>query len=271
MKINNLIFISILVICFLMPPVSAKKFVYNQNTMTVEEIDEVDESENIDEKISKITNLIIKSEDEDASKEAISLLYWLRAKFYEDNLEYTKALSDYNQGLKYTPEDINILKSLVNLKLKIKDYEGALSDINKVIDKDNNIVDNYMKRAQLYFELKQYQNAIKDYTKAITLKPKNPEAFEMRGCLELLVNQKDKGFQDLGYAKQQYYELERYDEYQSLVKYIEELKSPKNTVRTYTHSRIYIPMYENSGTERQLKEINENIKELDRTIFLKGY
>lgn len=243
-------------------PVGAKTFVYDENTLQVQEFK--NEQDAINDKIEQVTEWIHQSLTDNKNKEHISVLLWLRAGLYQQEKEYAKSLKDYNDALNYCPNEIKILEPLMNLQIKIQDYDGALVNANKIITLKPNIVRNYMNRAHIYFELTQYQNAINDYTKAIVLQPKNPEAFELRGYNEILKGNKDKGFQDLKYAKQQYYELEMYDKYQQILKSINELKSIKNN-DNFIYSNVSLPVLSNSDND--LKKINQTLDNINRQLL----
>lgn len=247
---------------FVLMPASAKSFIYNENTLQVQEFK--DEQDAINDKIEQVTEWIHQSIMDNKNKEHISVLLWLRAGLYRQEKEYVKSLKDYNEALKYCPNEIKLLESLMNLQIEIQDYDGALANANKIIALEPKIVRHYMNRAHIYYELAQYQNSINDYTKAIVLQPKNPEAFELRGCNEILKGMKDKGFLDLKYAKQQYYELEMYDNYQQISRYINELKNIKNNDK-FIYSRVPLPVTSNYDEEQ--KKINQKLDNINRQLL----
>lgn len=260
--IKNLLLVVFLGIILLGKPVFAKSFIYNEKTLEIEAV--ADRQDLPNEKIEQVTEWIHQSLADNKNKEHISVLLSLRAGLYQQEKEYAKSLKDYNDALKYCPNEIKILEPLMNLQIKIQDYDGALVNANKIIILEPNITRYYMNRAHIYFELTQYQNAINDYTKAIVLQPKNPEAFELRGYNEILKGNKDKGFQDLKYAKQQYYELEMYDKYQQISKSINELKSIKNN-DNFTYSNISIPVTSNLDDEQN--KINQTLDDIHRQLL----
>lgn len=258
--IKNILLVIFCIFCVAMPA-SAKSFIYNENTLEVQEVE--DEQDSINDKIEQVTEWIHQSLVDNKNKEHISVLLFLRAGLYQQEKEYAKSLKDYNEALKYCPNEIKILEALMSLQIKIQDYDGALVNANKIIALEPNRVRHYMNRAHIYYELTQYQNAINDYTKAIVLQPKNPEAFELRGCNEILKGMQDKGFLDLKYAKQQYYELEMYDKYQQISKYINELKNIRNNDK-FIYSSGLLPVTSNYD---ELKKINQNLDDINRQLL----
>lgn len=262
--IKKLLLVVIFGIFLLGKPAFAKSFIYNEKTLEIEAV--ADRQDLPNDKIEQVTEWIHQSLADNKSKEHISVLLSLRAGLYQQEKEYAKSLKDYNEALKYCPNEIKILEPLMNLQIKIQDYDGALLNANKIIILEPNIARHYMNRAHIYFELTQYQNAINDYTKAIVLQPKNPEAFELRGYNEILKGNKDKGFIDLKYAKQQYYELEMYDKYQQISKSINELKSIKNN-DSFTYSNISIPVTSNLDDEQN--KINQTLEDINRQLLFR--
>lgn len=251
-------------------PTFANKYIYNENTMQIQEIEETTA-----DKINKLSDIILQQENNHGENKYISNLYWCRGGFYKFEKNYTMALKDYNTSLKYNPNNINTLKALRDLKAQLKDYDGALIEATNIIKKEPKSSQNYTDRAYIYFLLGQYQNSINDYTQAIVIQPKNPDAFEMRGYIEILNKQKDKGFQDLDYAKKQYYELQMYDKYQHISKYIDELKNiqTKNYSK-YPSSPNYavnsLPSPVDYQVLEELKNLNSNLKSIDRTLLFEN-
>lgn len=243
---KNILLISILLSIGALPTF-ANKYIYNENAMHIQKIEET-----TSDKINKLSDIILKQENNHYENNYISNLYWCRGGFYKLEKNYTMALKDFNTSLKYNPNNVNTLKALRDLKIQLKDYDGALIEATKIIKNEPKYSQNYTDRAYIYFLLEQYQKSINDYTQAILIQPKNPEAFEMRGCIEILNKQKEKGFQDLDYAKKQYYELEMYDNYQQISKYINELKNIKNNDK-FRYSRVSLPVTSNYNEEQKNK------------------
>lgn len=262
----NKILFFILIVLLCMPFANAKSYKYDEKNLKVIEID--DEKDTNKNKIYQVSQYINESIIENKNNEHISVLYMLRGSLYKQDKDYINALKDYNEALKYSPNQIIILKNLRDLHIDMEDYDKALNLANNIIKLEPKLVDNFMSRAKIYFYLSEYKKAIADYTNAIILNPKNPEAFELRGEIELLLGIKEKGFLDLKYAKEQYYQLEMYDKYHHLTKFINELKSPKYTV----HSNLQTNYNLNTSTfynnnDKELEKIKQSLDDISRQML----
>lgn len=135
----------------------------------------------------------------------------------KDNIGDSKgAISDYTKCLEYNPNKFFTYANRSISKKKLKDFRGALIDINKAIDILNNLSLNksntdsghdllksryLVTRASILEEINKYDEAIDSYTLAISLDPKNAEAYSGRGILRIIIKQdKDGGCLDLSRA-----------------------------------------------------------------------
>lgn len=134
----------------------------------------------------------------------------------KDNIGDSRgAISDYTKCLEYNPNKFFTYANRSISKKKLKDFRGALIDINKAIDildnislnKSNTDSDYLLKsrylgiRASILEVINKYDEAIDSYTLAISLDPKNAEAYSGRGILRIIIKQdKDGGCLDLSRA-----------------------------------------------------------------------
>lgn len=245
---------------FVLMPVSAKSFIYNENTLQVQEIKEpatekptntlrnkfdIVQSDIITDYVQKLgktgfyvsselnseefySEIIKKAMQDNTDRKIISALYWAKgtAGRYIEN-DYSSALNDFKTALEYNSANIAAIKAIELIKIEFKDYDGALLTATNAIKLEPRNSDFYMDRADIYGAMKDYDNAIKDYTQSIIFKSKNPRAFKLRGCSKILKGEVENGILDLKYAKQQYYDLGRYENYKEVVNLIETVRTHK--------------------------------------------
>lgn len=245
--------------------VSAKEFRYNAENIKVQHVN----SEKADAVVT-FTELIGHLENTDVSNEKLSDCYFRRGYYYEKNYkDLNNALADYNTAIKYNPNNKLALFYASALKNKFHDIEGALQDIKKYIVLEPNDEVAHLIAAFLYSDLKQYNNAINECTQSIKIKNKNPNAFYRRGLNEVMIGKIDKGLQDLGYAKRQYYELNDIDNYRNVSNVINDLNKVQNnnykSPLEYKTNTNYSSNYE---TTNELKKINNNLEKINRNMYM---
>jgi tetratricopeptide (TPR) repeat protein len=78
----------------------------------------------------------------------------------------------------------NDFQSRVAPRINMMDWRGAVNELDEIIGRDSSNVTAYMLRATMYTKLYNYALAIRDYDKAISLQPKNQEAYVERAMLK---------------------------------------------------------------------------------------
>jgi len=84
--------------------------------------------------------------------------------------EYDQATNCLTEGLKYHPDDKNLLKERSNAHKLDGNYKGSIADCTKLLENETDqseILVLLINRAYCYGKINDYKNAIKDYTKAI--------------------------------------------------------------------------------------------------------
>lgn len=217
--------------------------------------------------VAIFTELIKHLKEENATNLNLSGAYYRRGYYYEvDYKDYDNALADYNTALKYNPHNKDALLAASYIKYEFKDYKGALNDIKKLISLSPNDSDLHYLASLLYAELKQYNNAINACTKSIVVKNKNPHAFYWRAVNELKLRQDEKAFQDLEYAKQQYYEMNDIENYRKVSQVIAELSQIKANNDQQSSNKQYFS--NNAETVKEVKPINENLENINRAKYM---
>lgn len=103
-------------------------------------------------------------------------------------------------------EQITIGKSLIQAQNKVKTtnlvhtYDMVISDLEKIINLDTGFSFAYYNKGYIDCKMGNYRDAVTSFTKAIQNKPNFPEAFYNRGLLYILLNEKQKGCEDLSKA-----------------------------------------------------------------------
>ena len=84
------------------------------------------------------------------------------------------ALKNYDQGLKYSPEDPSLLANRGYLKMELGLFQDSLKDYNLSLKRNPRNSKCYALRGILFFYyFESYENALVDLTQAIKLDPKN--------------------------------------------------------------------------------------------------
>jgi len=160
-------------------------------------------------------------------------LYYKRAVLYAGIRNYNQAFIDYDLALKLDSnfimvyfdrafsryelihliqsqenyqEQITIGKSLTQTQNKVKTtdlvhtYDMVVHDLNKIITLDTGFSFAYYNKGYIDCKMGNYRDAVKSFSQAIRDKPNFPEAFYNRGLVYILLNEKQKGCEDLSRA-----------------------------------------------------------------------
>ncbi len=119
----------------------------------------------------------------------INVNYWMNdANSKMIKKEYTEALSDFNQIIRFRPDLDVAYYYRANVKYSLGDYRGAIDDLNKAIALKPNYSYFYLSRGDAREKLFDYKGARNDYDEAVAINPMNQEAYLYRGVL--FINQK---------------------------------------------------------------------------------
>ncbi len=81
--------------------------------------------------------------------------------------EYKRALKDYNEALRLSPDEAHYWLDRGTVKEKLKNWQGAFDDYTMAIQLDEKLERAWLSRANLLYKRGEYQEAIKDYDIAI--------------------------------------------------------------------------------------------------------
>ncbi|MFP3042602.1 tetratricopeptide repeat protein [Treponema primitia] len=124
--------------------------------------------------------------------------YSNRGAVYRGTGEFEKALADFNQALRLNPGNGDIYRNRGLLYSEQGQTERAIADFTQEIRLNTEREGAYIARAREYEKQKETGKAIADYSQAIKINPNAPLAYQGRGRLNILYNNMDQGFEDLG-------------------------------------------------------------------------
>ena len=152
------------------------------------------------------------------------------------DLDYNRAIADYNQALKLDPNYVSAYYSRGNVYYNLKDYDRAIAEYNQALKLDPNYVNAYNGRGNVYYDLKDYDRAIAEYNQALKLDPNYVSAYHNRGNV--------------------YYNLKDYD--RAIADYNQALKLDPNYVNAYNgRGNVY---YDLKDYERAIADYNQALK-----------
>jgi len=105
-------------------------------------------------------------------------IYKLRGRGYHNTGQYDNALSDYNKGLEYVPQDEEALTLIGQIFESYKrDQNKAVEYYSKAIAINPRYATAYQMRGYAYILSYKYQDAINDFTMAINILPNSANAY----------------------------------------------------------------------------------------------
>mgnify|MGYP002640548180 CR=1 FL=1 len=82
------------------------------------------------------------------------------------NSDSRSALTEFQKGLEYVPNDALLLYSCGNCYLNFRDYKTAIEYFTKAIDNNPKYADAYFNRGRAWFYLNEIDKSCDDYQKA---------------------------------------------------------------------------------------------------------
>ena len=119
-----------------------------------------------------------------------------RARLFRRINQFDNAIKDYDQFIKYNPDDFRgyINRGIVNLEKK--DFENSLIDLSKGLEINPNDQIGHSFMADLKKELGNLEEAILSMEKAIEIDPKNGYYFQKKGSLYFDLDNYEKAERD---------------------------------------------------------------------------
>lgn len=131
-----------------------------------------------------------------------SNLHWVynnRGFLHMQAKRYKEALIDFDRSIKLKLDYYYPYFNSMRINIILKNYEQALKDIETYIAIKGKIQDAavYCSRGAIYAYLKDYTRALQDFDRSLELKPDFALAHHNKGCVLLMVNQVQQGFESI--------------------------------------------------------------------------
>ena len=117
----------------------------------------------------------------DLSDEARGHMLAYRGECHRLNGKLEEALNDFNEALRYLPEDVRTLARRGTAFILLQRFEQALTDLNRAVALDAKDAWANAVRGEAYRRLGRYEEALADLNRAIELDEKHSWALAMRG------------------------------------------------------------------------------------------
>ena len=155
--------------------------------------------------IDACTTLI---ESGDEPGDFLDVLYSLRALGYQRARDFAKAVQDFTEALRLTPDDpqhapqrAGLLAIRASASFYTADYNQAIADYTESIRLAPPEASSYNGRAYVYLKLKNYDAAIADYDVALKNDPKRAQSLYGRGLAKRAKGDVVGGAKDMAKAK----------------------------------------------------------------------
>ena len=127
----------------------------------------------------------------------ISFTHRLKAKVYEDIKEFDKAIVEYDKSIKASPEDVNLRNDRGYLYYCMDNYELSILDYKRITELEPGNVLGYLGVGRSLVAKEKYEEAILQFDYAIKLDTKYGKSYAFRAECYLLLNDWNKGTDDL--------------------------------------------------------------------------
>ncbi|MBW4497204.1 MAG: tetratricopeptide repeat protein [Oscillatoria princeps RMCB-10] len=115
----------------------------------------------------------------------------------------TGAIEDYNQAIRFNPNDAAAYYKRGNVNYDLGKLKEAKEDYSQAIRLNPNLANAYYNRGLANYDLQEYQAAVEDYTEAIRINPNDGEAYYKRGLAHFELREYQAAIEDCTRAIQQ--------------------------------------------------------------------
>jgi len=136
--------------------------------------------EDVDKTIAEYTEALNRSPNDALAKSKLSVVYYIRGVTFSAKGEHARAIADYNDAIKYGPNNLHAFNKRGQAYLDNNDFDKAIADFEELIRLDPNynmagskLADAYCKRGMAYYNKGDYVRASDDFEKALKFKPDN--------------------------------------------------------------------------------------------------
>lgn len=202
----------------------------NQQEQWASRFDQINQMEDLNERVSALSQIIKKEKDKDVlfraynnrgiylanlgkHKEALedfanaialnpsnARSYYNRAQLHKKMKQPEEAMRDYSRAIDLNPVFVEAYNNRGNLYKVMGKLENALRDYNKAIESDPNSAIAYYNRAKLLADIGKSEEALRDYNKAIELKPDYAGAYINRATLFMMIGNLEDALRDYNKA-----------------------------------------------------------------------
>jgi tetratricopeptide (TPR) repeat protein len=144
--------------------------------------------DDIDNEIAKYTKALNQNHNDTSAKGKLGDLYYLRGLTFNSKKEFTKAIADYSEILKFDPNNKKALYkrgiAYEARKNDLSDFDKSVADFEKLmqIDPENykkSLSNAYSSRGREFDKKRNYDQAISDFEKSLKLNPNDDDVREI--------------------------------------------------------------------------------------------
>lgn len=108
----------------------------------------------------------------------------------------TGAIEDYNQAIRFNPNDAEAYYKRGNVNYDLGKLKEAKEDYSQALRLNPNHANAYYNRGLANYDLHEYQAAVEDYTEAIRINPNDGEAYYKRGMANFELREYQAAIED---------------------------------------------------------------------------
>jgi tetratricopeptide (TPR) repeat protein len=120
-----------------------------------------------------------------------------RAALYQKIKKIDKAVSDYNKVLEIIPDNYRALKSIIQIKFPLKDWEPILRNYTILRNNYEYEPEFYINPAIVHIQMNEKNKALSLLNEGLKISPQNTDLLLNRGMLYLDLKNQEKGLNDL--------------------------------------------------------------------------
>ncbi len=168
--------------------------------------------------------------DAKAKEPTLPIVYTVRARYYIENKNQAKAISDLTSSLNLEVNDHAYIQRGV-LYFELNDYDNALTDFNIAISHNTLDSNCYFDRGLIYLNRLKLDSALKDFNKALTINPTFNKAIGNRATAYFQLKQYENSIKDCNAVLEKYPEKGFYYNLKALSEV--ELKQYEQALKDY--------------------------------------
>ncbi|MBN1927598.1 MAG: tetratricopeptide repeat protein, partial [Prolixibacteraceae bacterium] len=124
-------------------------------------------------------------------------LLFERASLYQNMKKYDEAVSDYNKVLEYIPDNYRALKSIIQIKFQLQDWEPVLRNYAILRENYSFEPEFYINPAIVKIRMNDKNSALSLFNDGLKVSPQNTDLLFNRAMLLFDLNEKNKGLNDI--------------------------------------------------------------------------